>query len=282
MSDSCDVCRRGEGKYPIAFTGERLCDSCFRARFLERIRRTINRHRLMTLRSKILLGVSGSAQSMAMAKAIWEIERKYMTTRVSFVHVLRWDDAEEANAVREAFGQLRLPLDSLRTVSLKEKRGFCLPELIEWKSVAREGVCRTCRQLMPSVLTIEACRIGCDVVACGDTADELAEEALFYLSSERSDSLARMGAKRALSDGRLFHVLPMSHVLKSEATSYLSSFGFSPSYSCPYRDVRKEEFSGIMAKLEEKQPGSAFSAIKSFLSLSKALDGGHMGDMLDR
>jgi len=270
-AEPCDVCRRWGWKHPIAFTGERLCDDCFRNRFLERVRGTINKHRLLTPRSKVLLGVSGSAQSMAMAKAIWEIERKYGTVRLSFVHVLRWDDAEEANAVREAFGKLRLPLEGLRTVSLKEKRGFCLTELVEGRSVARGGVCRVCRRLIPSVLTVEASRIGCDVIAYGDTADELAEEALFHLSSERSDNFSRMGAKRTLSGGRLFRVLPLSHVLKSEATGYLSSFGFSPRYSCPYRDVRKEEFSGITAQLEEKQPGSAFSAIKSFLSLSDAL-----------
>jgi len=268
----CDVCGRGDWKHPIAFTGERLCDACFRVRFLERVRRMINKHRLLTPRSKVLLGVSGSAQSMAMAKAIWEIERKYMTVRVSFVHVLRWGDMVEADAVREAFGQLHLPLEKLRTVSLREKRGFCLTDLVEGKSVDRRGMCRACRHLIPSVLTVEASGIGCDVIAYGDTADELAEEALFHLCSERSDSLARMGAKRALSDGRLYRVLPLSHALKSEAASYLRSFGFSPSYSCPFRDVRKGEFSEIMAKLEEKQPGSAFSAIRSFLSLSRGLD----------
>jgi len=271
-AELCDVCRREGWKHPIAFTGERLCDACFRIRFLKRVRRTINKHRLLTPRSKVLLGVSGSVQSMAMAKAVWELERKYGAVRVSFVHVLRWGDAEEANAVREAFGQLRLPLENLRTVSLKERRGFCLHELVEEKSVSRGGLCRACRRLVPSVLTVEASRIGCDVVAYGDTADELAEEALFFLSSERFESLARIGAKRALSDGTLCRALPLSHVLKSEATSYLSSFGFSPSYSCSYRDVRKEEFSGITAQLEAKQPGSAFSAIKSFLSLSKSLD----------
>lgn len=270
-AESCDVCGRGDWRHPIAFTGERLCDACFRARFLERVGRTINEHRLLTPRGKILLAISGSAQSIAMAKAIWEIERKYLAVRVSFVHVLRWGDMVEADAVREAFGQLHLPLEDLRTVSLREKRGYCLTDLVEGRFIAREGVCRACRHLVPSVLTVEARGMGCDVIAYGDTADELVEEALFHLCSERSDSLARIGAKRALSDGRLHRVLPLSHALKSEATSYLSSLGFSPSYSCPFRDVREEELSGIMAKLEEKQPGSAFSATKSFLSLSRGL-----------
>jgi len=268
----CDVCRREEWKHPIAFTGERLCNMCFKIRFLERVMRTINRNRLLTPRSKVLLGVSGSAQSIAMAKAIWEIERRYGAVRIYYIHVLRWGDTEEENAVREAFSQLRLPLENLRTVSLREKRGFYLPELMEDKSVAREGMCRACRRLVPSVLTVEASRIGCDVIAYGDTADELAEEALFFLISNRFESVARMGAKMALSDGRLCRALPLSHVIKSEAMSYLGSFGFSPRYSCPYRDVRKGEFSGITAQLEAKQPGSAFSAIKSFLSLSMALD----------
>jgi len=268
----CDVCRMEGWKHPIAFTGERLCDACFRIRFIERVRRTINKHRLLTPRSKVLLGVSGSAQSMAMAKAIWEIERRYGGVRVSFAHVLRWGDMGEADAVREAFGKLRLPIESLRTISLRARRGFCLHELVEGKSIAEGGLCRACRHLVPSVLTVEARRYGCDVIAYGDTADELAEEALFSLSSERFEGLARIGAKRALSDGTLSRILPLSHVLSSEATSYLSSFGFSPSYSCPYRGVREGEFSGFTAQLEAKQPGSAFSAIKSFLSLSRSLD----------
>jgi tRNA(Ile)-lysidine synthase TilS/MesJ len=270
-AELCDGCRKGNWRHPIAFTGERLCDACFRGRFLERVKRTVSGHRLLTLRSKLTIGVSGSPQSLALAKVMWELEGGYRDVAVSFVHVLRWGDMEEANAIRSAFAQLHLPLERLRAAALREKRGFCLPELLKEDVIPRSAICRACRSLVRSVLTIEAVRGGSDVLVLGDTADELAEEALFMLSSGLAGRIRGIEAKRPLSDGQLHRALPLSHVLSSEAVSYLSSYGFSPSYSCAFKVARKGAFSGLTAPLEAKRPGSAFSAIKSFLDLSEAL-----------
>jgi len=270
-AELCDGCGEENCKHPIAFTGERLCDKCFRNRFLKRVKRTVNKHNLLTPKSKLTIGVSGSPQSLAMAKVMWELEGKYNDVMVSFVHIMRWGDMEEVNAVRGAFERLRLPLQKLKVISLKAKRGFCLKELVEEKVISRGGVCRACRNLMHSVLTVEAIRDGSGILVLGDTADELAEEALFMLSAERYRRIEIIEAKRALSNGRLYRVLPLSHVLKSEAASYLDSLGFSLNYSCTYGGIRRREFSGLTAQLEAKQPGSAFSAIKSFLDLSEAL-----------
>jgi tRNA(Ile)-lysidine synthase TilS/MesJ len=270
-TELCSACGRNPRRHPIQFTGEVLCDGCFRNRFVERVRGTINRYRLLSPRSRIVVGVSGSPESIALAKVTWELESRYEGARISFIHVLRWGNEEEADAIEDAFRRLHMPTAKLKPISLKEKRGFYLSELVDENVITRVGICMACRLLVPSTLTIEVARAGGDVIAYGDTADELAEEALYMLSAERYEKMVNVAAKRDLAGGRFCRVLPLSHALKAEASGYLSTFGFHLDYACPYVDVKKEVFSGLTAKLEAKKPGSAFSAIGSFLNLAEVL-----------
>ncbi|MGQ9513481.1 MAG: ATP-binding protein [Thermoproteota archaeon] len=267
-TDRCSLCRAEAWKHFISFSREKLCDSCFRRRFLERVRGVVNRSKIFKTNSKLVLGVSGSCESIAMAKVMWKLESKYKGVRISFVYVSRWSEREEEEAILDTFKELGLPTNDLKIVSLKAKHGFYLPELVEERIIKHEMLCRACRSLVPSILIVEASKVGADVLLYADTADELAEEGLFLLGIGRNERLKDLGVKRALSAGRIWLFRPLSHVLKSEAESYLNSYGIHAKYLCPYRSARRVEFSGFLTALEAKHPGAVFSALRSFLDLN--------------
>jgi tRNA(Ile)-lysidine synthase TilS/MesJ len=202
---------------------------------------------------------------------MWKLESKYKGVRISFIHVSRWDWKDEEDAIFDAFKRLDLPSNALKIVSLKAKYGFYLPELVEERIIKQEMLCRACRSLIPSILTVEASKADADILIYADTADELVEEALFLLSVGKNERLQYLGIKRALSNGRIWLVRPLSHILKLEAESYLNSYGIYNKYLCPYRSIRKQEFSGLLTTLEAKHPGSFFSALKSFLDLNQVI-----------
>jgi len=266
-SRTCSLCGTGNWRHSIPFTRETLCDSCFRRRFLERVRRTLNKLKLLNIESKLLLGVSGSCESLAMAKAIWKLESKYKGVQLSFVHVSRWDDHKEEEAIAGTFEKLGLPLNLLRTIQLKERFGFNLPDLVKDGIVSERELCSACQSLVSGALTIEAVRSGADILVCGDSADELAEEALSLLCVGR---FRRMDEKKELLDGTIWCIRPLSHVLRTEAESFLDSYGIHAKYSCPYRGLRRREFAGSLRAIEEKHPGSVFSTLKSLLDLARS------------
>ncbi|MBO3802295.1 MAG: hypothetical protein JTT11_00225, partial [Candidatus Brockarchaeota archaeon] len=247
------------------------CDACFRRRFLERVRRTLNESKALKADSKIVIGVSGSCESLAMAKAVWKLESRYERVQASFVHVSRWRGREEEEAIAGAFEKLGLPSGALRTVSLKARSGFDLTDLVEEGIVAKEEVCGACRALVRGALSAAAARAGAGVLACGDSADELAEEALFLVCAGRRGRLGKMGAKEGLFGGRIWLVRPLGRILRSEAKGYLDSCGLRETYSCPHGDSRRRRFSGLLKAVEEKHPGSVFSALESLRDLAQAL-----------
>ncbi len=137
--------------------------------FLETVRATIGKYRMLKPRDRILVAVSGGPDSMALLTALVALRREYrVTLRAAYVdHGLRPAAARrEAAFVKKISEGWKIPVDVVRAF-VRKKRGKSLEE------AAREARYGALAQL--------AVKHRAQAIALGHTRDDQAETLLMWL-----------------------------------------------------------------------------------------------------
>jgi tRNA(Ile)-lysidine synthase len=182
---------------------------------------TIERHRLFGPGERVLVAVSGGADSMALLAALWEAgPRLGLAIEVAVVdHGLRAGAAAEQALVSERAAALGLPFHLLR-VDVASARD--LPPAGEGRGEGTRrtrrgrGVQEVARRLRLDALAELAARRGLARVALGHQADDQAETVLFRIL--RGTGLAGLGG---IPYRRGPFVRPLLDVTRAEILRYL-------------------------------------------------------------
>lgn len=137
--------------------------------FLDAVRSTIQKHRMLKPKDRLLVGVSGGPDSMALLSALVALRGSLrLNLRAAYVdHGLRPADAPREAALVRKMGRLwGVPVRILRR-KVRKEGGESL------EAVAREVRYRT--------LTGLAIRTGCKKIALGHTEDDQAETVLMWI-----------------------------------------------------------------------------------------------------
>jgi len=179
--------------------------------FVRKIRQTIARHALLKGGERVLLGVSGGPDSMALLHALWEMRGEF-GLRLAVAHLdhgLRPEAAAEEIFVRQAALGLGLPFVSERA----DVRG-----LAERKRLPLEEAAREARY---GFLTKAAVELSAVKIALGHTADDQAESVLMrLLRGSGTRGLSGIPPKRT----DLF-IRPLIEVYRRDVESFLRERG---------------------------------------------------------
>ncbi len=178
--------------------------------FVEQVQKTIAKNHLLTKTSRVVVGVSGGADSMALLHAFCSL-RETLQLQLFVAHLdhgLRVSSAEDARFVEDAAKALKVPVtvEHLPVCELCEKEGWSL----------EEGA----RHLRYQFLEKTAQKYSASTVAVAHTADDQAETVLMRFL--RGSGLAGLGAipiKRELGEVSL--VRPLLSLWRSEVMEYL-------------------------------------------------------------
>ncbi|MBI2877740.1 MAG: tRNA lysidine(34) synthetase TilS [Candidatus Tectomicrobia bacterium] len=139
--------------------------------FLEKCRRTLKRHAMLSPGDRVLVAVSGGPDSLALLRALWLLRDEYsLSLRVAHLdHQTRPETGQETRFVQSIAQELGLPC-ATRTVDVPAyRRARRLPLQV----AAREVRYRFFEE--------EAAAHGYDRIALGHTADDQAETVLMRL-----------------------------------------------------------------------------------------------------
>ena len=179
--------------------------------FLARVREAVAAHRLWPSQARVLVAVSGGADSVALLHALVALRGAFRLS-LSLAHLdhgLRPDSAADADFVRELGRRWRLPT----TVERRPVRALCARE--GWS--LEDGA----RRVRYQFLLETACRDSASRIALAHTADDQAETVLMRLV--RGTGLMGLGAipvSRRLAEG-VTVARPLLEVWRRDVLAYL-------------------------------------------------------------
>jgi len=234
---------------------------------LQQIRRTILRHALCPDASRVLVGVSGGSDSVALLRALLELARtsEYGVAGVAhFNHRLRATAARDEAFCRDLAGSLGLPF-------LADGA-----DVAAYAATERCSVEDAARRLRYEFLDRAAQDAGADRVAVGHTLDDQAETVLLKLMRGAGPSgLAGVYPKKGAV------IRPLLDVSRSELRAWLASLGqawvddeTNDDLSNPRNRVRHR----VLPELDAAYGGSTRAAIARSAELAR--EDGHWLDEL--
>ncbi|MGI9952051.1 tRNA lysidine(34) synthetase TilS [Moorellaceae bacterium AZ2] len=182
--------------------------------FLAKVRRTINRYGLLDRGDKVVVGVSGGPDSLALLCCLLELRDEYgISLHVAHLNHLLRDEAAAREAafvcrLAEGFG---LPA----TVAARDVRAYQREHRLSLEEAARE--------VRYSFLREVAAKVGARKIAVGHQADDQAETVLLNLL--RGSGLAGLKAMVPYREGI---IRPLLFVGRAEIEAYCREKGLKP------------------------------------------------------
>jgi cytoplasmic tRNA 2-thiolation protein 1 len=275
----CTKCRAKPSIYHRAYSGERLCQDCFRESLKERVKRTINRFHMFEHGSRIAVGVSGGKDSLGLLRLLAEIEGETHGSEVVAVTVdegIRGYRDEALRLVEEACSGLGV--ESV-VLGFRDLFGTTMDEIA---SRERElSTCSYCGVLRRRALNEAAKSVGADRLATAHTLDDMAQSVLLNILRGDVGGMATIDPGGGSLEGFVRRVKPYCEVPERESAlyAYLSGFEFQ-SHPCPYaEEAMRNDIRGFLNRMEAKRPGTMFvtfnTGLKMIPTLSKGEAMGH-------
>jgi tRNA(Ile)-lysidine synthase len=189
-----------------------MTGNCLSA-LLQKIRRSIRRHRLVPPGSRVLIGLSGGSDSVALTLLLQELSRHGGFEVVGLAHLnhrIRAAAADDEAFCRAFAVRCRLPI----AVETEDVPGYAAEQRLSLEEAAR--------RLRYDFLGRAAARAGADVIAVGHTQNDQAET--FLLKLARGAGLTGLGA---IYPRRDTVVRPLIDVSREELREYLQGRGES-------------------------------------------------------
>jgi len=178
---------------------------------LQQVRRTIRRHALCPPGSRVLVGVSGGSDSVALALLLRELSEHGGFSVVALAHVnhqLRPDASRDEEFCRSLATRLGLPIQ----VESVDVRSYAASQRLSIEDAAR--------RLRYESLRRSAGEVHADRIAVGHTRDDQAET--FLLKLIRGAGMAGLGG---IYPQRGDVIRPLLDVSRSELREYLKALG---------------------------------------------------------
>ncbi len=205
-------------------------------RFSRHVGRGINRFSMIGPGERVLIGISGGKDSLALSLALSTRKRWVpVAYELSAVQV-EWEEypmsPEERDALDSFFADIGIPYRRVRA-------------RIAPPTFRREFSCYTCARNRRRILFEEARRVGARTVALGHHMDDIARTTLMNMFFH--GEFATMMPVQRFFSGRLVVVRPMCEVRESEVARVATRLGLpSVPSRCPNADSNKR---GLMKEI---------------------------------
>ena len=275
LSIECTRCKSAPSIYYRPYSGERLCDRCFIETILDRVKRTINKHKMFEHDSRIAAGVSGGKDSLALLRLLHKIEAERPKSELVAVCIDEGIRGYRDEALKIANRNCKELGVEMKVLSLRELFGETMDEIASMDRTL--GACSYCGVLRRRALNEAAILVEADRLATGHNLDDMAQTVL--LNTLRGDTSRMEGFDPGGKElqGYVRRVKPLCEVPERETTlySYLNGFEFQR-VACPYAgEAMREDVRRFLNQMEVRRPGTKFIVYQMGLKMaSRATSGG--------
>lgn len=250
----CSVCGRPA---VICYRDSRrcLCAEHFLEHVESKVRRTVERYRLIRPGYRVLAAVSGGKDSATMLGVLSRLAGEIGFELIAF-HIdlgIGEYSVKSRRAAVELARQLGVPLV---VASVRELLGVGVPELAR---MARRPTCSVCGMVKRYLTNAAAVEAGADAVALGHNADDMAVYALKSFLTQDLEAIGKLGPKTETIPGlAVGRIRPLYTVTEKESFlyAYLRRLPFLHE-ECPHVSNRQTEIilKEEVARLEDRKPG---------------------------
>jgi cytoplasmic tRNA 2-thiolation protein 1 len=252
------VCGKCGGKlfYTRRYSGEVLCEDCFKGSIVEKTRRTIVKYQMIKRGDRVGVAVSGGKDSLALLSVLHELKGRHGAELVA-ISV----DEGVAGYREEAIAHARSATSKLgiehRVVSYRDLFGFSLDEVLSWNKERDISSCSVCGVFRRRAIDEAAADTKVSVVATAHNLDDCVQT--FMMNLLHGD-VGRLGWLDPAYGGGGFavrRVKPFMEICEEEVAlfSFVSGIPFQ-SVSCPYmHEGLRSEVRDYLNEMEVSHPG---------------------------
>lgn len=273
MPIRCSKCER-HAVYLRRYTAERLCEACLVQTTIDRVRKTINRQKMLKEDDRIVIGISGGKDSAVLLDVLHRVEQKYPKTMLIPVTIdegilgYRDQALEAARALARSLGY------DLEIRSFEDLFGLSLDQMVSDTDKAdRLGACSYCGVFRRKALNLVAMELGADVVATGHNMDDEAQTVMMNIMRGDGKRLARINRSRENAiPGFVPRVKPLTEISERDVVAY-AHYQQLPYHDvpCPYAmEAYRNDLRNFLNAMEHKRPGTMTAILRSGEAIASA------------
>jgi len=274
----CAVCKGKEAIFMRRYSGEKLCERCFRKSIENKVRGTISKYEMFGPKDKIMVAVSGGKDSVTLLHILSKIEKAFPDATLSAVTV----DEGIKGYRDEALGIAKKNCQKLGVEhvvsSFKEMYGYTLDEIVNMIREEKEkglAPCSYCGVLRRKALNTAAREAGVNKLATAHSLDDETQTVL--LNIIHGDVLRIVRTKPVLEvvhPKLVQRVKPICEVPEKEIAfyAYLRKIEFQ-GFPCPYTwTALRNDMRTMLNRMDEKHAGTKFTIFRSIERIRPALE----------
>ena len=272
MQSGCSKCGK-PAIYLRRYTSEHLCSECLVKTTIDRVRKTINRHKMLNDSDRIAVGISGGKDSAVLLHILHNIESAYPNSEIIPVTI---DEGIQGyrNEALESAHELSRSLDlTLEVFSFEELLGYSLDEIVRRRSSNALGACSYCGVFRRRALNIAAENLKADVIATGHNLDDEAQTVFMNILRGDSARIARTSVSRDQSvKGLVPRIKPIIEITERDVVAYAHYLKLPyHDVPCPYaEEAYRNDVRSFLNEMEYKRPGTLLATLRSAESITRA------------
>lgn len=264
----------GDGAiYYRAYSGEKVCEKCFKDSIVEKVKKTISKYRMLSYGDKIAMALSGGKDSVSLLHILRRISRR----QGSELHAVTVDEGivgyrdEAVRFAQETTAKLGVPLTVL---SFEEVYGFTLDQALKARKGNEFTSCTLCGTLRRRAIEVGAKKVGASVIATAHNLDDMVQT--FFMNVIAGDIERIRALNPCQPSNEVFgprRIKPFMEVYEEELAlyAYLNDLPLQ-SVACPYMDEGiRSEMRNILYSIEARHPGAKYGCLSMAIKISQGL-----------
>lgn len=253
---SCSKCG-GPPFYSRRYSGEVLCQDCFRESIVEKTRKTIGRYGMLEYGDRVGVAVSGGKDSLSLLKVMHSLSkaRGYQLVALTVDEGVRGYREESISHAEGLAKELGVPVV---LVTYSELFGFDLDTALDWGDQKRElSSCNICGVFRRRAIDEAAKRAGVKIIATGHNLDDFVQTFMLNLMHGDVERIGWLDPQITDSDFEFRRIKPFMEIYEEEVAlfAHLSGLPFQ-SNNCPYmHEGLRSEVRDYLNELESSHPG---------------------------
>ena len=258
----------GSAFYTRRYSGETLCQPCFRDSIVEKTRKTAAKYRMFAPGERVAVAVSGGKDSLSLLKVLASLYPPQRNQMVAIsvdegVAGYRDEALEHARSLARELGV------GHTVVSYKEMFGFTLDDALDWDEERDVSSCSFCGVLRRRAIDEAAVRAGAPVIATAHNLDDCVQTFLMNLMHGDVARLGWLDPSYVDESFPVRRVKPFMEIYEEEVAlfAFQQKIPFQ-SVSCPYmHEGLRSEVRDYLNAMEAGHPGIKNVLLRSGLDV---------------